>query len=367
MTSRVTYTIHRDRAGTQALPEGAVGVSGPLSAQLGELLTDTGTPATELICEVSERAQQWVFSQQIDWGFEEAEVALEEGLRPLEEAHGWRGVFATWIDQLRGALAWAAARPEQRSPRTPLAEEMGLWLEADGSLRNSREPLTPLCDSPRVIPPRAVAPHALRELQPGETILVFGCSPELVECVRAAFRAGLAPELLIAEGRPSLSGREMARAASTAGVRARLVLDAGLSEAARAADRVWVATESIGSERTITQLGVSGVIELCLEQEIPLELLATTDACHPTGAGAAAPAGDPTRVWIDRPAGVEVDAHFFESVPTRAFTRWFCEHGARTPASHEWPGLSPRPTPRAAGRRDHSEVTEQKGSEADRA
>jgi len=369
MTSRVTYTFRPDRALAQTLREGGAGAPTGLRQHLAECLGDTGTPAAELVCEVSERAQQWVFAQDVTWGHEEAAAALEELLCALEEAHGWRGVFATWIDQLRGTMAWAKGREAQESPRTPLAEEMGLWLEADGSLRGQDELLTPLCAAPRVIPPRAVAPHALRALQPGEAILMIGCSPELIECARAAFRAGLAPEILLAEGRPGLTGREMAREVASAGLRARLVLDSGLWEAARAVDRVWVATESIGEERTIAQLGASSVTELCHQEEIPVELFATTDACHPSGVGVAAPAGDPARIWADLPGGVEVDARFFESVPTNAFTRWYCEHGARTPASHKWPDRDPRPEPCAATRseRDHSKVMELKGTEAERA
>ncbi len=369
MTSRVTYTFNSDQAGPQTLDGGEGVALGTLAQHLQECIRDTATPAAELVCEVSQRAQEWVFAQELAWSQGEAAAAIEEALCALEEAHGWRGVLATWIDQVRGTMAWAKEREDLSGPRSPLAEEMGLWLEADGSLRGPTELLTPLCDAPRVIPPRALAPHVLRELQPGETILMIGWSPELVECARAVYRAGLSPEVLVAEGRPGLSGRGMTRDVASAGLRARLVLDAGLWEAAREADRVWVATESVGELRTTAQLGVSSVMELCLQEEIPLELLATTDACHPSGAGAAAPAGDPDRVWGDRPEGVEVDAHFFESVPTSAFTRWYCEHGVRTPASHEWVDQRSRPESCAATRseRDLSIETKLKESKADRA
>ena len=369
MTSRVTYTFNSDQAGPQTLDGGEGVALGTLAQHLQECIRDTATPAAELVCEVSQRAQEWVFAQELAWSQGEAAAAIEEALCALEEAHGWRGVLATWIDQVRGTMAWAKEREDLSGPRSPLAEEMGLWLEADGSLRGPTELLTPLCDAPRVIPPRALAPHVLRELQPGETILMIGWSPELVECARAVYRAGLSPEVLVAEGRPGLSGRGMTRDVASAGLRARLVLDAGLWEAAREADRVWVATESVGELRTTAQLGVSSVMELCLQEEIPLELLATTDACHPSGSGSAAPAGDPDRVWGDRPEGVEVDAQIFESVPTSAFTRWYCEHGVRTPASHEWVDQRSRPESCAATRseRDLSIETKLKETEADRA
>jgi hypothetical protein len=224
-----------------------------------------------------------------------------------------------------------------------LAEEIGLWAEEDGSLRAPGALLTPLCDAARTIPARALAPHVLRQLSEGETILMIGWSPELVECARAAYSAGLAPEALVAEGRPSMAGRRLIRDLAQAGVRTRMVLDACIWDAARAADRVWVASESIGSQRTITSLGVTGILELCASEEIPIELLSTTDACHPSGVGVAVPAGDPDRIWGDRPEGVAIEAAIHESVPTRAFTRWYSEHGAQTPATHRWPDPLVRP------------------------
>jgi translation initiation factor 2B subunit (eIF-2B alpha/beta/delta family) len=145
----------------------------------------------------------------------------------------------------------------------------------------------------------------------------------------------------------------MARDAARFGLRARLILDAALWEAARAADRVWVGTESIGTEKVITPAGVMGLTEICANEEIPLELLATTDAIHPSGIGVAAPAGDPDRVWGERPDGVAVEAAFNESVPTRTFHRWYCEHGVVGLSSEEWAPKTARPAPCAA-----SEVTE---------
>jgi hypothetical protein len=175
----------------------------------------------------------------------------------------------------------------------------------------------------------------------GETVLVLGWTPELVECCRFAQRAGLAPELLVPAGHPELIGRGMARDAARFGLPV-------LREAARAADRVWVGTESIGTEKVITPAGVMGLTELCADEEIPLELLATTDAIHPSGVGVAAPEGDPDRVWGERPDGVVVNAAFNESVPTWAFHKWYCERGVLGLSSEEWALKGARPASCAA-------------------
>jgi len=369
MTSRVTYTFTSDQAGPQTPSEGEESALGSLAEHLSECVGDTGTPASDLVRETSRKAQEWVFAQRLTWSHEEASEALEEALRSLDLNQGWRGVMATWIDQVRATLTYARERADASGPRSPLAEEMGLWLEMDGALRAPNETLTPLCDAPRTIPARALAPHVLRQMEAGETILMIGWSPELVECSLAAYRAGLAPEVLVPEGRPGLAGRGMIRDAARAGLRARFVLDAALWETVRAADRVWVASESIGSARTITPLGVTGIMEQCANEEIPLELFATTDAYHPNGIGVSAPPGDPDRIWGDRPEGVEVDAQFHESVPTGAFTRWYCEHGAHVPASHPWPTLTPRPEPCVISEDEgnepvHSTVTETEAGRA---
>lgn len=364
MTSRVTYTFKPGQAGPQTPSEGQAASPGSLAEHLSECIRDTGTPAAELVCETSHRAQEWVFAQRLTWSHEAAAEALGEALCALEERHGWRGVMATWIDQVRATLALSLERTDTSGPRCLLAEEMGLWLESDGALRTPNEALTPLCDAPRTIPARALAPHVLRQMEAGETILMIGWSPELVECARAAYRAGLAPEILACEGRPELSGRGMIRDAARVGLRTRLVFDAALCGAVRAADRVWVASESIGSARTITPLGVEGILELCAAEEIPLELIATTDAYHPSGLGLCAPLGDPDRIWGDRPEGVEVDARAHESIPTRAFRRWYSEHGAHTPASHTWPALGPRPEPCVMSEEERGTPVDLDGNEA---
>ena len=139
MTSRVTYTFTPDQVGPQTHGSGQGSAMGTLAGHLQELLWDTGTPAAELARQMSERAQEWVFSQSPDWGHGEAAATLEEALCALEEAHGWRGVIATWLDQVRGTAAFALGRKEGGGPRSAIAEEMGLWLEADGSLRAQGE------------------------------------------------------------------------------------------------------------------------------------------------------------------------------------------------------------------------------------
>ena len=225
---------------------------------------------------------------------------------------------------------------------------MGAWMDTSAEERPLMSRQGSHLVGPRTIPARAIAPHVMSALGEGETILVLGWTPELVECCRFAHRAGLNPELLIPVGHPELIGRGMARDAARFGLRVRLILDAALWEAARDADRVWVGTESIGIEKVITPAGVMGLTELCANEEIPLELLATTDAIHPSGVGVAAPAGDPDRVWGERPDGVAVEAAFNESVPTRAFHRWYCEHGVAGLSSEEWAPKEARPAACAA-------------------
>ena len=135
MTSRVTYTFTSGQAGPQTPCEGVESTQGSLAEHLSECVQDTGTPAAELARETSRRAQEWVFAQRLTWSHQEAAEAIEEALCLLDLSHGWRGVMATWIDQVRAPMAYACEHADASGPRSPLAEEMGLWLEADGALR----------------------------------------------------------------------------------------------------------------------------------------------------------------------------------------------------------------------------------------
>ncbi len=343
MTSRVSYTFSAGKAEPTTSVEGKSTASTTLAEHLAECLADTGTPAAELARQTAGKAQEWIFARQPAWSSREAAPTLEAALSALESKHGWRAAMATWIDQVRASFHFACESSERGYLRSYLAEEMGAWADASDEERPLQKERGARFIGPRTIPARAIAPHVVRAMGEGETVLVLGWTPELVECCRFAQRAGLAPELLIPVGYPDLIGRGMARDAARFGLSARLILDASLWEAARAADRVWVGTESIGTEKVIAPAGVMGLTELCANEEIPLELLATTDAVHPAGVGVAAPAGDPDRVWGERPEGVAVDAAFNESVPTRAFHRWYCERGVIGLSSEQWAPKGARP------------------------
>ena len=353
MASRVSYTFSAGKAEPMTSVEGTGSVSTCLAEQLAECLADTGTPAGELARQTASKAQEWLFARALTWSPNEAAPALEAALGALESKHGWRAAMATWIDQVRASFHYACANRERGSLRGYLAEEMGAWMDTSVETRPLQRGQGSQFLGARTIPARAVAPHVMSAMGEGETILVLGWTPELIECCRFAQRAGLKPELLVPVGHPELIGRGMARDAARFGLRVRLILDAALWEAARAADRVWVGSESIGTEKVITPAGVMGLTELCGNEEIPLELIATTDAIHPSGVGVAAPAGDPERVWGERPAGVTVAGSFNESVPTRALHRWYCEHGIVGLNTDEWAPKEARPTACTA-----SEVTE---------
>jgi translation initiation factor 2B subunit (eIF-2B alpha/beta/delta family) len=358
MTSRVSYTFSAGQADPMTSVDGMSSVSTSLAEHLAECVNDTGTSAAELSRQTASKAQEWFFDRPLTWEAKEAAPMLEEALSALESKHGWRGVMATWIDRVRATFHFACENRDQGSLRSLLIEEMGAWMNTGDDENPQALERDLRSDGPRTTQARAVAPHATKPMGAGETVLVLGWTPELVECCRAAHRAGLKPELLIPVGHPELIGRGMARDAARFGLRARLVLDAALWEAARAADRVWVGTESIGVEHVVTPAGVVGIAELCENEEIPLELISTTDSIHPSALGVAAPAGDPDRIWGERPAGVAVEASFTESVPTRAFHRWYCEHGSVGFNSEAWAPKVGRPALCAA-----PEVTENKPAE----
>ena len=78
MTSRVTYTFSSDHAGPQTLYGGEGAALGTLREHLQECINDSATPAVELVSEVSQRAQEWVFAQRLTWSHEDAAASLAQ-------------------------------------------------------------------------------------------------------------------------------------------------------------------------------------------------------------------------------------------------------------------------------------------------
>ncbi len=302
----------------------------PLLERLQPLLRDRASSAETVVREASRELVEGLARGDEPRDWEGAQELVHSGLTPLDEAHGWRGPVAGWLAALRELMARGRAGHYgfAGSPREALAEELGLWLGGEGAGEEAWSG-EPLAAGRRLPDRRACAATLIGELVRGEVILVQGWSDTVALAIEEAQGRGLAPEVVLSEGSPDLSGRRMARRLIDAGVRVRMVYDAALADQVARADRVWFGTEAIGAGVLLARVGGRVLLTEARRLEVPSAVLATSDKLVPRGELS------PPRwcadaswlLWERAPQGVRLESQAFESVPTDLPDLFATEHG----------------------------------------
>jgi hypothetical protein len=276
----------------------------------------------------------WTLEHDASWEADRAGADLEEGLADFEERHGWRGSVARFLDCLR--LAWRhSAGGGTLVPRSALSEEAGFWIWSqredlehwpDMAVEWDGRALAP----GRRMPARAeLARQAAAVLEADETILVHGCSEGLARALEEAQRAGKRPRVLCGEGLPLLEGRRLARRLAPLELPLELVYDAQLADLVPEADRVWIGSEAIGAEALLAQAGARRLAREAAEHEVPLQVLAGSDALLPGGALAKPRwmSEDAQLLWVAAPRHVTLRTSFLEELPLEDVPEFLTEKG----------------------------------------
>jgi translation initiation factor 2B subunit (eIF-2B alpha/beta/delta family) len=180
------------------------------------------------------------------------------------------------------------------------------------------------------MPSRAdLARAAAAGLDEGETILVHGFSEALASALEEAQRAGKRPRVLCGEGLPLLEGRRLARRLAQLELPLTLVYDAALADLVPEADRIWLASEALGARALLAQAGARRLAREALEHDVPLQLLATSDALLPGGALSEPRwmSADRSLLWVEAPATVELRTCFLEELPLEQVPEILTEKG----------------------------------------
>jgi len=310
------------------------GESEPLALRLAELARDESRTSESLVLETAHAVFGWALEHDADWEAAQAGADFEQGVAELERRHGWRGTVAIFLDSLR--LAWRrSAEGESCPPRSAFSEEAGFWIWSqrddlehwpDFAAEWNGSALAP----GRRLPARAeFARLAAAELEPGETILVHGFSEGLARVLEEALRTDKRPRVLCGEGLPLLEGRRLARRLAALDAPVTLVYDALLPDRVPEADRVWIASEAIGARALIALAGARRLAREALEHEVPLQVVATSDALLPGGAAVVPDwiSDDRSLLWVDAPRTVELCTSFLEELPLDDVPEFLTEKG----------------------------------------
>ena len=284
-----------------------------LEEQLEGLAGDRATPALAVAQEAARELHAWALGRPSRWTSASAARDLEEGWEAWRLQQSWRGAPAQLVDDVRGALA------RTDSPRPALLAETRAWMVGAAELGHRA----------RWVEPERVLPHALRDLRPGDSVLVHGYSSLCLSALVEAQQAGLSPRVLLSEVPADASGKRMARELVTHGVSVRLAWDLAAVAAVEEVDRVWLGCEAVGAGSFICHVGTALLLERARDVEVPTRVLATATDLLPGGDLELPAWGDTEQetLWCLAPEGVELGSQPFELVDADLPDSWLSEAG----------------------------------------
>jgi translation initiation factor 2B subunit (eIF-2B alpha/beta/delta family) len=372
-TSRSSHSAEAETT-PQLDPALAIECDRLLADAVRALVDDRASTAAEIVLATSARTHAWLAAHPSS-SWDQTGREIETGLAEWNAAHGWRGPCATWLDALR--RAWHAGRDVSRRgaalrPSDVLCEELEHWSRGSTALDSGGQRATqpwngePMSEGVRIPSRTELARHAAERLEHGEVVLVSGYSASIFQALERAQREGKRPHAIVSESAPRRDGRRMAEQLARAGLPVTLCCDAAFASNVPRADRVWFATEAIGSESWLGRVGTRHWVEEAERMEVPVALLATSDKLMPGGELRApstrdANVRDPdqrdsstrdssmrdasmydsnmhdsetrerdTSLWSDAPPGVRVENKCFEEVSLDAVPAIVTEFGIET-------------------------------------
>lgn len=298
-----------------------------LEERLRECAQDRAASARQVALEAAGILVAWLGERPRAWGEGDegrarAAIELETGWAAWAQDQAWRGPCAQLLDDLRRTFHGCDWR-RSGGLREALEQELEAWPQL----------------GERLADPAELVPHALRRLERGQTLLLYAPSEAVVAALGAAQRAGLDPELLLAQGAPDQSGPRAARELAACGLRVRLAWDAAVLGAVADVDQVWLETEALAPDVFAGLVGTSLLAGEAHRHEVPVHVLCTSDALLPAGAALLPAWGAEERwnLWSQGPRSVRVESQPFELASVDTVDLWITEAGPET-----LPGLCTR-------------------------
>ncbi len=164
-------------------------------------------------------------------------------------------------------------------------------------------------------------------------IATLSSSGAVHDAILEAQRAGHRPRVLIAESRPRLEGRAMARTLSAAGVPVWLVVDAALPLLLSQARMVWIGADAVTEQGVLNKIGSYAAALAAREHSVPLYALAERRKFLPAATGALRIVElEPQEVWDEPAPGVRPRNISFELVPMTLLRGVVVEDGMLGPS-----------------------------------
>lgn len=187
--------------------------------------------------------------------------------------------------------------------------EVSLHADVGAAVRSASRAAMSARD--RVLEARGGAAREAAALARG-TVLTHSASETVTKALRAAKRNGTLRRVVVAEGRPGMEGRELARQLAEEGVDVLLVIDAALGLHAREADVALVGADAVLRDGSVVnKVGTRLLGMACARAGTPLYAAADRFKISVSNSIPLEEKG-PEEVWPDAPAGVTVRNIYFD-------------------------------------------------------
>lgn len=179
---------------------------------------------------------------------------------------------------------------------------------------------------------RALVTHGLELIPPGGWIATYSRSSLVERVLAATARQGRPLRVLLAESRPRLEGRELARRLAALEVPCWFTVDASAALLLPQAGAVLVGADAVQPRAFVNKAGTYPLLLAAREQGVPAYALAQRAKFLPEDASLLELGErDPVEVWEDPPAGVSVRNLNFEQVPLALVRGVVTEDGVLPP------------------------------------
>lgn len=147
-------------------------------------------------------------------------------------------------------------------------------------------------------------------------IATLSSSESVLLALQALAADGRRPHVLVAESRPRLEGRDMARALARSGLEAWLVADAALPLLLSQVNAVWLGADAVTDLGVVNKIGSYTAALAAREHGVPAWAIAVRRKLLPGATPALGIAEmPPAEIWEDPPEGVRPRNVYFEMVP----------------------------------------------------
>jgi len=153
-------------------------------------------------------------------------------------------------------------------------------------------------------------------------------SAGVLAALKALAASGRKPRVLVAESRPRLEGRDMARALAAAGIETWVVADAALPFLLSQAHALWIGADAVTDAGVLNKIGSYTCALAAREHGVPAWAIAINRKLLPVATPALGIAEmPPSEIWEDPPAGVRPRNVYFEMVPMTLLRGVVVENG----------------------------------------